>query len=139
MLSLLWILACGSPGDAVPDPVGEPLAAAVYSAGMWGERVLTVTAGLDEALATLAGGDPQAAAALSAAVYRGSFEPELEPLIRAQLGRSAAATAEYGFGLVGQALTDGDALLATERRDALVVRLTGLAESLDAAQAVLGD
>jgi hypothetical protein len=136
---LLSVLACGSPGNAEAEPAAEALAAAVYSNGMWAARVLTVTAGLDEALGTLAKGDTRAAADLCAAVYRGSFEPELEPLIRAHLGRQISARTEYGFGLVRQALLTGDSAKAQTERDALVAMLIHHAESLDKAGAVLTD
>ncbi len=132
---MLWMLACATPGET--EPVFEPVAATVYSEGMWQQRVLTVVAGLDESLQTLAAGDDQGAAELCAAVYRGSFEPELEPLIRDQLGRQEAARTEYGFGLLRQALSVADAPGAKRHRDALVALLHAHGTALDEAQAVL--
>jgi hypothetical protein len=135
----LIMLGCGTPGTVEAEVPAEPLAAAVYSDGMWSERVLTVAAGLDEALGKLDAGDAAAAAELCGAVYRHSFEPELEPLTRARLGRASAAGTEYGFGLVRSALADGDTRAARAQRDALVRTLTAQAAELDAARAVLRD
>jgi len=138
MWTLLW-LGCGTPGSVDAEVPAEPLAAAVYSQGMWGERVLTVVAGLDEAQGRLAQGDADAAAALCEAVYTHSFEPELERLIRSRLGRQAAVGTEYGFGLVRAALAAGQAEHARAEQDRLVGRLTAQANELDGLQAVLTD
>ena len=135
-----WIiLGCGASGGGEAEEPAEPLAAAVYSEGMWGERVLTVAAGLDEALGKLDAGQPLEAAEYCDAVYRHSFEPELEPLVRARIGRSDAARTEYGFGLVRSALAEGDGRGARAQRDALIEALMSQAAVLDEAQAVLAD
>ena len=136
---VLIILGCGTLGGGEAEEPAEPLAAAVYSEGMWGERVLTVAAGLDEALGKLDAGKPLEAADYCDAVYRHSFEPELEPLVRIRLGRSTAASSEYGFGLVRSALAEGNGRAARARRDALVEVLMTQAAELDTAQAVLTD
>jgi hypothetical protein len=70
-------------------------------------RALTVRAGLDESLGKVAQGDADGAAKLALQVYEGSFEPELEPAIRAVLGRRAAAALEFRFGVTVDGLRGG--------------------------------
>ncbi len=128
-----WIWACGVSEPPAPAPV-EAAAASVYTTGMWRDRVLTVEAGLEEALAR---SSSSSAAELCRAVYQGSFEPELEPLVRSHIGWTEATTLEYGFGQV-------EAALLADRRDEaraaaaeLVRALQQRAEALDEARAVL--
>ena len=97
-----WIWACGVSEPPAPAPV-EAAAASVYTTGMWRDRVLTVEAGLEEALAR---SSSSSAAELCRAVYQGSFEPELEPLVRSHIGWTEATTLEYGFGQVEAAPAD---------------------------------
>ena len=126
MLHVLMILACGGPGtsgEAVQVDRG-------WTEGLWMGRALTVRAGLDESLGMAEEGDPEGAAKLAMQVYEGSFEPELEPAIRAVLGRRAAAALEFRFGVTVDGLgggASGDAGVA------------GLLESLDEAAARLDE
>ncbi len=139
MWALVLALGCGTPGAVDAEVPAEPMAAAVYTNGMWGERVLTVIAGLDEALLQLDGGDATGAATLSHDVYTHSFEPELEPLIRARVGRAEAASTEYRFGQLREALAAGDSRAARAHREALASALAEQAAVLDTARAVLRD
>ncbi len=126
MLAVLMILACGGFGQSEEAAQVDP----GWTEGLWMGRALTVRAGLDESLGMAAQGDSEGAAKLALQVYEGSFEPELEPAIRAVLGRRAAATLEFRFGTAVEGLgggASGDAGVAD------------LLESLDEAAARLDE
>jgi len=94
MLAVLIMLACGGlgqPEEATPLDPG-------WTEGLWTGRALTVRAGMDESLGLAEKGSSDDAADLAMQIYEGSFEPELEPAIRAVLGRRAAAALEFRFG-----------------------------------------
>ncbi|MCB9742808.1 MAG: hypothetical protein H6740_09420 [Alphaproteobacteria bacterium] len=134
---LLWILACGDgPAPDVELPP-EPVGVAEYIEGMWAQRALTVRAGLEEALLMRAAGKPAEAADWVMQVYRGSFEPELEPLVREQVDPRVAAELEYGFGLVRDAMRDRGEERVKARVEALCSTLDGASAQLDAKRAVL--
>jgi hypothetical protein len=126
MLKLLMILACGGPGQSDEAASLDP----GWTEGLWMERALTVRAGLDESLGMVAQGDSDGGADLALQVYEGSFEPELEPAIRAVLGRRAAAALEFRFGITVDEMRGG------ARGDAGVADLL---ESLDEAAARLDE
>jgi hypothetical protein len=126
MLAVLMILACGGSGDSEQAAQVDP----GWTEGLWGGRALTVRAGLDESLGMAEEGDSEGAAELAMQVYEGSFEPELEPAIRAVLGRRAAAALEFRFGIAV------DQLRGEARGDAGVADLL---ESLDEAAARLDE
>jgi len=71
---------------------------------MWEQRALTIQSGLQEALALSEADEKQEAHDLVEAIYTGSFEPELEPVIRAHLGRRVALELEYEFAKMLRAI-----------------------------------
>ncbi len=126
MLAVLMILACGGFGQSQEAAQADP----GWTEGLWMGRALTVRAGLEESLGLVGQGDPTGAAELALQVYEGSFEPELEPAIRAVLGRRAAAGLEFRFGITVDGLGGGAS------GDAGVAELL---ESLDEAAARLDE
>jgi hypothetical protein len=76
-------------------------------------------------------GDPEGAAELVLAVYHGSFEPELEPLIREVVDPRKAAELEYRFGLVR------DAVERRRNKEGVHKAIATLVEQLDRAAAEL--
>jgi hypothetical protein len=128
----LWIaalIACQpGPADDTPPPA---VGANVYLESMWSERALTVRAGLEEAEGLYNQGDPEGAAELVLAVYHGSFEPELEPLIREVVDPRKAAELEYRFGLVR------DAVERRRNKEGVHKAIATLVEQLDRAAAEL--
>lgn len=133
MVLLTLFLACtGATDDAAP----ASLPSHVYAEDMWLNRALTVRSGLDEALAMRAE-SPARAGEHVQAVYRASFEAELEPTIRATLGRRDAANLEYAFGHLLLALERQDALAANSAVEGLDATLKDVAIRLDAQRAVL--
>ncbi|MED5369794.1 MAG: hypothetical protein VX899_02160 [Myxococcota bacterium] len=131
LLSLL--LACH--GVDVLGPIGS--GGAAYAEGMWEARALTVQAGLAEAEALHQQGDRSAAQALVRDVYLGSFEPELEVLIREQSSAAQATELEYRFGLLEQAMGRKDAERVSELRLELEQRVLVQARDFDKAQLIL--
>lgn len=128
--------ACDGASPAGDDVV--PAAAAeTYTDGMWVERAKTVRAGLDEALAMHEAGDRGDAAEMVMMVYRGSFEPELEPLVREMVDARVAAELEYRFGLTRDAMTQRRVDAAKAQAQTLTDRLDEAAAQLDAKHAVL--
>ncbi len=94
MLLFSMLLAChGVDLMGAMSPSSGP-----YMEGMWEARALTLQAGLAEAEALHAQGDRDAAQQMVRDVYQGSFEPELEVLVREQGSRASAAELEYSFG-----------------------------------------
>lgn len=138
MLSLLLLsfVACEPASPEVST--SEAIGASEYIPDMWGQRALTVRAGLDEASAMYQEGDREGSQAMVMAVYRGSFEPELEPLVREVVDPRKAAELEYRFGLVRDAMSrrknDKGVFLAIED---LSEQLSRAAAELDRAQAVI--
>lgn len=126
---MIWIalllLACAPApdGPAAPEAVG----ASVYLDQMWSQRALTVRAGLDEARLLYDDGDREAAREMVLAVYRGSFEPELEPLVREVIDPRRAAELEYRFGLVRREMS------RRRNRDGVAAAIAALCEQLDRA------
>jgi len=135
-LLLLSLIAC-EPGPQGEGPT-EAIGASEYIPEMWSQRALTVRAGLDEAAALYQEEDREAAQAMVMAVYKGSFEPELEPLIRQGVDPRKAAELEYRFGLVREAMgrrrNEKGVFAAVE---ALSEQLDRAAAELDRAQAVI--
>ncbi|MCB9746200.1 MAG: hypothetical protein H6741_24080 [Alphaproteobacteria bacterium] len=119
------------------EPPPEPVGVSEYIEGMWGQRALTVRAGLDEALEKHRAGDPEGAAEWVMEVYRGSFEPELEPMVRDRVDPRVAAELEYGFGLTRDAMSARGSERAEARIEALMVSLDEAAAELDAQRAAL--
>lgn len=136
MIALLLWACAQDPADEVPPPV-EPAAAAHWVEGMWTQRALTVSAGLGEALDLLADEKKDKAAEHVMAVYRGAFEPELEPLIREQVSAQTALELEYGFGLVRESMLRGNRSQAKERIEAQSATLDAAAKRLDELKSVL--
>ncbi len=125
---MIWIsllLACATePGD---PPAPEAVGASVYLDQMWSQRALTVRSGLDEARLLYEDGDREAAREMVLAVYRGSFEPELELLVREVIDPRKAAELEYRFGLVRREMG------RRRNRDGVAAAIAGLCEQLDRA------
>ena len=133
-MSLLWLLACAP--DLAEADVGA-VAAEVYLEEMWAQRALTLESGLEEARALYDEGRRSDAQTTIDAVYQGSFEPELEPLIRHQLDSRRATELEHGFGLVREAMGRRDKRLVDARLDALIEQVKQAADELDGLRAVL--
>jgi hypothetical protein len=105
-MSLLFLfLACGESYESPAGPSAQGVSE--YTQGMWGERTRTVQAGLEEAAALATEERSEEAAALLVAIYEGSFEPELEWVIRRDLGAQEAMVLEFQFGRLRQALEQG--------------------------------
>lgn len=132
----LLLLACAPDADeAEPTP---PVGANIYLEQMWAQRALTVRAGLDEARELYGSGERERAREMVLAVYEGSFEPELEPLVREVVDPRKAAELEYRFGLVRRAMSrrrNSDGVAASI--EALCEQLDRAAGELDRAQAVI--
>lgn len=144
--SMLWILvlwSCSGAPPAPADPAEEapvpvlPAAASVYSEGLWAQRALTVKAGLDEAMRLWRAGDKEGAKAEVDAVRRGSFLPELEPLIRRDVDPRLATELEYRFGLVREAMGRPSEVALQETLDKLTARLDEGAAMLDQKRSVM--
>ncbi len=105
MSLFLFLLACGENHDLPVAPQDQGVSE--YTQGMWGERARTVQAGLEEAQALGAEERREEAAALVVAIYEGSFEPELEWVIRRDLGAQEALLLEFQFGRLRLALEEG--------------------------------
>jgi len=135
-LLLLSLIAC-EPASQTGGPT-EAIGASEYIPEMWSQRALTVRAGLDEAAALYQEDDKAGAQEMVMAVYEGSFEPELEPLIRQVVDARKAAELEYRFGLVresmGKRRNEKGVFAAIE---ALSEQLGRSAAELDRAQAVI--
>jgi len=114
------------------------VAVEVYLEDMWSERALTVQAGLEEARALYDEGRREAAQQMIDAVYEGSFEPELEQLVRHQLDSRRAAELEYGFGLLREAMGGRDPAAVDARIEALNGQIDNAAEELDELRAIPG-
>ena len=96
MLVLLLLLACGGASD---EEVGRTaMEGAPYSSGMWEQRALTLSAGIQEALQLAKDGQRTESVDLVEAIYTGSYEPELEVAIRDHLGARVALELELEFG-----------------------------------------
>lgn len=134
MVALLLVLACGH--DDRRERM-SPAAAFEYTEGMWQQRAMTVRAGLDEAAALQSGGSRGRAAEAVMLVYEGSFEPELEVLIRREVDARTATELEYRFGLLRATMLDGKTAEVLEQQGALLEQLDRAAARLDEAQAVL--
>lgn len=90
------MLACGGASEeALEQP---PVGVVVYSPGMWEQRALTISAGIQEALQLAKEGQRTQSVALVEAIYTGSYEPELEVAIRDHLGARVALELELEFG-----------------------------------------
>jgi hypothetical protein len=133
-MTLLLMLACAS--NVAEADIGA-LAAEVYLEQMWEQRALTLESGLEEARALYDEGRRDEAQATVDAVYQGSFEPELEPLIRSTLDSRRATELEYGFGLVREAMGRRDPAAVDTRMDSLIEQVKLAADELDQARAVL--
>ena len=99
-----------------------------FAPGMWEQRALTIQSGLQEALALAETGEEEQAQELIEAVYTGSFEPELEPVIRSHLGRHVALELEFEFSKM---------LKAIRSRRERGVQLEALLEQVGQAAAIL--
>ena len=110
---------------------------ATYHPGMWEARALTVEAGLDEAMASWEAGDRSQAAETVQLVYEGSFEPELEPVMRELVGPREAVELELRFGLLRDAMEGRDAQRVEAARGAVVEPLKAHAATLDELRAVI--
>jgi hypothetical protein len=93
---LLLVLACGGASDE--DVSGAGVGLMSYSAGMWEQRALTLSAGINEAVKLAEEDQNTEAVALVEAIYTGSYEPELEIAIRNHLGAHVALELELEFG-----------------------------------------
>ena len=99
----IWtFLACSGAPEKDAAIAIAPLE--TFSPGMWEQRALTIQSGLQEALALSEADEKQEAHDLVEAIYTGSFEPELEPVIRAHLGRRVALELEYEFAKMLRAI-----------------------------------
>jgi hypothetical protein len=95
VLVLLLLLACGGASD---EDAPIAVVGASYSAGMWEQRALTLSAGIQEALQLAKDGQAAESVELVEAIYTGSYEPELEVAIRDHLGARVALELELEFG-----------------------------------------
>lgn len=96
MFVLLFVLACGGASDE--DASGAGVGLMSYSPGMWEQRALTLSAGINEAVKLAEENQKTEAVALVEAIYTGSYEPELEVAIRDHLGVRVALELELEFG-----------------------------------------
>ena len=133
---LLTLLACTFEEAEAEDFTA--VAAEVYIEDMWSQRVLTVRSGLEEARALYDEGRREQAQGVIDSVYEGSFEPELEPLIRTKLDSRRAVQLEYGFGLVREAMGRRDPVTVEARLNTLMGQLDEASRELDQLRAVLG-
>ena len=100
---MIWtFFACS--GAPESDEVSLTSSLESFSPGMWEQRALTIQSGLQEALALSETGEEEKAQELIEAVYTGSFEPELEPVIRSHLGRHVALELEFEFAKMLKAI-----------------------------------
>jgi hypothetical protein len=127
MLALVfWLsMGCGDDSTAVGEEGFDG-----WSEGLWSGQALTIRAGLEEAILLTESGERERAAELALQVYRGSFEPELEPAIREVLGVRATTQMEFRFGLVVDSLRRGKEGVST---------VADLLEGLDEAAARLDE
>ncbi len=132
MLVLLSLLACSLQASSLVSFGAQP-----YLDGMWEARAMTCEAGLEEALLLYEAGEHGQASELVEAVYEGSFEPELEPLVRELVGARASLEVEYRFGLLRQAMAGRDKARVQAQTEALSGALIRHAEELDGLRAVL--
>ncbi len=131
---LWWWLACAT----VDEGAGQPVGATAWSEGLWVQRSMTVGSGIAEALGLFRAERCEEAAALVQATYEGSFEPELEVLIRRNQGPRLAAELELSFGLLREAMARcRDDELVVERIGTLADALQEAAEALDRTRAIL--
>ncbi len=133
---LFLFLACTS--DVAEAEDFSAVAAEVYIEDMWAQRAMTVRSGLEEARALYDEGRRSEAQQIVDAVYEGSFEPELEPLIRSKLDSRRAAELEYGFGLLREAMGRRDPSSVDARLQTLTGQLDEASGELDQLRAVLG-
>ena len=135
MLALLILLgACGAPET---EEAVLPAAADVYLDGMWAQRALTVGAGLEEAQLLWATGEKERARELVNAVVRGSFEPELEPLLRQRVDPRLATELEFRLGVLREAMNGSSAPKVQAALQRVVDRLNEGAKLLDEQKATL--
>ena len=132
MSLFLLFLACGESYESPAAPAVQGVTE--YTQGMWGERTRTVQAGLEEAAALGAEERSEEAAALVVAIYEGSFEPELEWVIRRDLGAREAMVLEFQFGRLRQALEQGGGVASEVAT--LMESLNQTAATLDEMQVV---
>lgn len=132
MLILLSLLACSVGASSLGFVSSQP-----YLEGMWEARAMTCGAGLEEALTLYEAGDRSEASELVQAVYEGSYEPELEPLIRELVDPSAGLEVEYRFGLLREAMKKRDKARVRQEAEALQVALNTHAAELDELRAVI--
>jgi hypothetical protein len=132
MLVLLSLLACSLQASSLVSYGSQP-----YLDGMWEARALTCEAGLEEAMALYAAGERTDASELVQAVYEGSYEPELEPLVRELVGAEANLEVEYRFGLLRQAMQGRDGERVEAQSQALSAALSRHGQQLDGLRAVL--
>ncbi len=133
MLLFTMLLAChGVDLLGAMSPSGEP-----YMEGMWEARALTLQAGLAEAEALHAQGERKAAQQMVRDVYQGSFEPELEVLVREQGSRASAAELEYSFGLLERAMGQKDTERVVSLRSEIEAGVFAQAEAFDTKKLVL--
>ncbi|MFT5584579.1 MAG: hypothetical protein ACI9VR_002164 [Cognaticolwellia sp.] len=114
------------------SPMGEP-----YMEGMWEARALTLQAGLVEAENMHAEGEHDAAQQMVRDVYQGSFEPELEVLVREQGSRALAAELEYSFGLLERAMGQRDSERVAKLRSEIEAGVFAQAQGFDTQKLVL--
>ncbi len=136
-MPLLFLLGACATEVAEAEPIGA-VAVEAYIEDMWSERALTVQAGLEEARALYDEGEREAAQQMIDAVYQGSFEPELEQLVRHRLDSRRAAELEYGFGLLREAMGRRDPTVVDARMEALSDQIDNASEELDQLRAILG-
>jgi hypothetical protein len=108
-----------------------------YMEGMWEARALTLQAGLAEAEALHVSGQANAAKRMVRDVYQGSFEPELEVLVREQGSRTVAADLEYSFGLLERAMGKGDSERVISLRSEIEAGVFAQARDFDTRKLVL--
>jgi hypothetical protein len=123
---LLLVLACGGASDE--DASGTVAGLVSYSPGMWEQRALTLSAGINEAVKLAEENQKTEAVALVEAIYTGSYEPELEIAIRDHLGVRVALELELEFGRLMKDI---------RHRKRGAVRAKALAEQVRQAAAIL--
>jgi hypothetical protein len=132
MLMVAMVIGClNGGGDATST---EPVAAMEWSEGMWQGFAMTVTSGVNEAIALGDAGERDRAKELLISVYQGSFEPELEVAIREHLGAQNALELELAFELLRGSLGRRG---AAERSATLYERLSVSSQALDALEVTL--
>jgi len=110
---------------------------ATYHPGMWEARALTIGSGVDEAMVAWEAGDRADAAETVRMVYAGSFEPELEPVMRELVGVGEVTELELRFGLLAVAMEGRDRDRVTAAQSALMEPLSAHAAQLDELRAVI--